>query len=469
MPTTPTAPDTVAPTAAPPPLATLPAGTINRQIYILALPMLGELSFNFLVGFVDTYLAGHISKEANVAVGMATYATWLLTVLFTLVGVGAAALVARSIGGGDRRTANRAVNQALLLAVVAGLITSVAAYLLAPALATQLAPTEIARTIARGYLRIDALGYLVLAITAIGNGLLRASGDTRTPMVIMVVVNIVNAIVSVALVHGWVTEPLGPTGIALGTLVARSLGGLIIVGVMLRGPHGFRVRPVFLRPNPRIMARMLRVGLPAAGDSAVMSLAQLLFLSIVSRTATGEAGTANLAAHTIAMRMEGLSYLPAIAWATAAATAAGQYLGARRPDDATRAIRAAAIQGACISATIGAAFILFAGLIYRVMSNDAAVAAAGVPAFRILGFVQPMLAAGMIFTGSLRGIGDARVTMLISLVSGVGLRVPVGYLGGIVLGGGLIGAWCGMWADNITKFVLGYLRFRHGGWRHIRV
>jgi putative MATE family efflux protein len=361
------------------------------------------------------------------------------------------------------------VNQALLLAGLAGLATSLAAYFLAPLLSAQLARTTESQAIALGYLRIDALGYLLLAVTAIGHGLLRAAGNTRTPMGIMLIVNIVNALVSVALVHGWFGVSLGPTGIAIGTLVARSLGGLIVIAVLLQGPCGFRIHPVFLRPNPAIIARMLRVGLPAAGDAAVMSLAQLLFLTVVSRTATGEAGTANFAAHTIAMRMEGLSYLPAIAWATAAATAAGQYLGARRPDDAARAVRSAALQGAGISAGIGAVFVIFADAIYRLMSNDPAVAAVGVPAFRILGFVQPMLAAGIIYNGALRGIGDARITMLISIIAGVCLRVPIGYLGGIWLGGGLIGAWCGMWTDNVTKFILGWLRFRHGGWRHIRV
>ncbi|MBK9119178.1 MAG: MATE family efflux transporter [Phycisphaerales bacterium] len=450
-------------------LTALPAGPIPWQVLMLALPMLGELYFNFLIGFVDTFLAGRISKEANAAVGMATYASWLLTVLFTLVGTGAAAVVARTTGSGEHRARNRAVNQALLLAGAAGLATSLLAFICAPLLAQLLTQTVEARGLCERYLRIDAGGYALLSLTGIGSGLLRAAGDTRTPMRIMISVNIINAVVSIALVQGWFGPPLGATGIALGTLVARCYGGVAMIVVMLRGPCGFRVGGRLLRPHGPTLRRILRVGLPAAGDAAVMSATQLVFLWVVAHTATGAAATVNFAAHTIAMRMEALSFLPAIAWATAAATLAGQHLGAGAPELAQRSVRAAVRQGALICGAVGLGFVLFAEGIYTLMSADAEVRVVGTPAFRLLGLVQPVLGAAIIYNGALRGIGDARTTMVISFISGVGLRVPVGFACGIGLGWGLIGAWCGMWADNIGRFVLAWGRFRQGGWRHVRV
>lgn len=450
-------------------LSRVPTGSIPRQVLLLALPMLGELYLNFLVGFVDTFLAGRLSKEANAAVGMATYATWLLSVLFTLVGTGAAAVVARTTGAGHRKDRNRAVNQALLLAGAAGLATSLVAFACAPFFAAILTQTIEARVLCERYLRIDAGGYALLSLTAIGAAMLRAAGDTRTPLRVMMVVNIINVGVSVALVQGWLGPPLGATGIAIGTLVARCCGGLIMLAVLLRGACGFRVRARLLRPHAPTLRRILRVGLPAAGDAGFMSISHLLFLWVVAHTAVGEAATTNFAAHVIAMRMEALSFLPALAWATAAATLAGQHLGAGSPDLAHYSVKQAVRQGAMICGLVGLGFVLLADGVYALMSNDASVRSVGAPAFRLLGLVQPILGAAIIYTGALRGIGDARTTMVFSAITGLGLRVPVGMACGIWAGWGLIGAWCGMWADNVGRFLLVWNRFRRGGWRNVQV
>lgn len=425
--------------------------------------------FLFLVGFVDTFLAGHISKEANNAVGTAVYVSWLLTTVFTLVGTGAAALVARCFGAGDRRTANRVVHQAVLLGGLAGLATTLLAFMLAPLLAHALMRTPESEVLCIHFLRIDAFGYAAAALTAIIGGVLRASGDTRTPMGVMTFINVLNVLLTVTFVKGWVTPPLGAVGIALGTLIARCAGAVVALWVVWRGTRGLRLRLRRLWPEPKTIARILRVGIPAAGDAATMSVAQMTFVWVVSRTAAGEAATVNLAAHMIAMRLEAISYLPAIAWMTAAAATAGQYLGAGRPQEATRAGHAAARQGMLVCAVIGATFYLLADWFYIVMSSDPEVRRVGAHAFQYLGCVQPFLAAAIIYTGALRGVGDTRTTFFFAVLSSVGVRLPLGYLCGPVLGWGLLGAWVGMWSDNVVKAALGYGRFRQGGWQRVVV
>jgi len=465
----PVAAEEVAVHLVPPGPRPLPAGPVAWQVLVLALPMLGEQVLSFLVGAVDTYLAGTISKEATVAVGTAAYLGWFVNLAFTMVGVGAAALVSRSIGARDAGTANRGLNQALWLAALLGLVVAAGAYAGAPLLAGFLTRTPEALELCADYLRITALGYMLGSFNMVGGAVLRAAGDTVSPMTVMVAVNAVNVVISSGLVFGWFGIRAGVAGIAIGTLAARTFGGLLMGLLLIRGLHGLRVRAGLLRPEARTTWRILRVGLPAAADTTLMTIAHLAFIKIIAHTGRGEIATANFAAHVIAMEVEAISYMPALAWGTAAATLVGQYLGARQPHLARRSGHVAALQAGLLGVGVGALFFLLAELVYALMSRDPLVQRAGVPAFRLLAFVQPFLCTGIVYINALRGAGDTRTTTAISLVCGLLLRVPVAYLGGVVLEGGLIGAWCGMWADNLARCLLALARFVQGDWRKVRV
>lgn len=450
-------------------LETLPRGGPGRQVLTLALPMLGEQFFSFLVGLVDTWLAGAISKEATAAVGTASYMGWFVSLIALLVGTGAAALVSRSLGARDVATARRVAHQALILALLMGVLIAVTIGLSAPWLSRWLCQTREAQALLESFLQVDAFGYTLYAVVLVCGGVMRAAGDTRTPMRIQIAVNVVNGVLAAGLVFGWFGFELGVFGIALATVIARSIGGLLMAGVLFAGLRGIRLSVRELTPDWATIGRMMRVGGPAGLDGAMMWGAQMVFIKIVAESARDEAATANFAAHMIAMRMEAISYLPAVAWATAAATLVGQYLGAGLPARAARAGHLAALQAAGLTTVIGALFYILADVIYESLSRDEAVVAVGVPAFRLLALVQPVLCMAIVYIGALRGAGDTRTTMIFAAVGSLALRLPIAYLGAIVLGGGLIGAWIGMWADNVAKFVMGAGRFLHGGWKRTRV
>lgn len=447
----------------------LPTGSLNRQVIVLALPMLGEQLLSYMVGLVDTFLAGQISKEAIAGVGTGSYMGWMINLVFALVGVGAAAIISRAVGARDQATTHRALHQGAILGAALGVVACVVSYLLADRLAGFLTNTPHARELCAHFIRIIAPGYLLASINMVGSAMLRAAGDTVTPLRIMAVVNAVNAVVSAALVFGWVTPKLGVTGIGIGFVAARSIGGILMAIVLLQGVRGLQIRPSSLRADWDMMRRVLRIGIPAAADTMLMSIAQLMFVKIIAMTGTGDAGTANFAAHVIAVEVEGLSYMPALAWGTAAATLVGQYLGAGQPVEATRAGHLAALQGAALGVFSGAVYFIFSEPIYALFTGDPAVRQVGVPAFRLMAFAQPFLCTAIVYIQALRGAGDTRTTMIFALIGGIVLRIPIAYLGGVVLGGGLIGAWCGMWADNLAKFLLGSARYLHGGWRRTKV
>lgn len=451
------------------PVGNLPRGPIWWQVWALALPTLCEQALSFLVGVVDTYLAGHVSKEATAAVGIAVYLGWFVMLATSMVGIGSAALISRAIGAGDRRLAARALAQSMILALATGVVVSAASFLGARELADFLTATPQAEDTAAQFMRYVAWGYMLGAVNMIGSAVLRASGDTVTPMLIMAVVNVVNAGLSAALVYGWFGVQMGVDGIAIGAAAARSLGGVMLLAILLRGVRRLRLDLRLLWPDGPVIRRIMTVGLPAGADTFLMGAAQLAFIKIVKHTGDGDQSTVNMAAHVIAMEVEGFSFMMAIAWGAAAGALVGQYLGAGLPELAARAGHRAALQGGAYGLFSGLLFFSFADLVYSLMSGDAAVRAVGSPAFRILAFAQPFLCAGIVYINALRGAGDTRATMLMTLICGIGLRIPIALLGGIVLGGGLIGAWCGMWADNVVRCFLGLGRFVHGGWKRVRV
>jgi multidrug resistance protein, MATE family len=448
-------------------------GRVGPVLLWLALPVLAEQFLNLLVGLVDTYLAGTISKDATAAVGLDTQVDWLAGLLFGFIGMGATALVSRHVGMGQNEKANHFCNQALVIALAIGCGATLLIELLAPFLPRVLdwepGPAGIAVT----FLRIDALGYTVLSVIAIAAACWRGRGDTRTPLYVMCIVNVINSSVSAALRFGWGPLPqVGAPGIAIGTLTARTCGGLIVLGLLLRGRSGLQLRLRELLPRAEALRRLLWVGIPGGIDGVLLWTCQFMFLMIISHLATGADQAATVAAHFVGIRVEALSYLPAFAWATAAATMVGQSLGAGDPRRARISGHLAALQGAAMCAVMGVLYFVLAPQIYAFFNNNpdlARVSAIGVPALRLLAFFQVPLGLCIIYVNALRGAGDTRYPLMFTAVGMILVRLPLAYFCGIYLHGGLIGAWVGMSADILVRAVLAVVRFSRGKWQYIQV
>ncbi|MBS0262984.1 MAG: MATE family efflux transporter [Planctomycetes bacterium] len=449
---------------------------LRRQVLVLALPALGEQLLNFCVSLFDTYLAGQVTTgnhEIGVyttTIGISAYISWLATLVFSLVGTGTTALVARSRGAGDFDLANRFANRSLTLVSVLGLLVFLALTGLAPLFAEMQGMQGDSFRLAVRFMRIDAYGHLFYGFCLIGSAALRGMGDMRTPMFVLGVVNVLNMLLASTLVFGWgPIPPWGIDGIVTGTLIARFCGGLLILGVLARGVDHLRLRLAYLRPHAEEVWRILRIGAPAALDGVLMWTCQWLFLALISHLGEGALGKAYVAAHVIGMDAEAFTYLPATAWGYAAAVLVGQSLGAGAPQQARRLAHEAARQCVFV-ALVGAAIYLFgAHLVYGIMTKEPQVQQIGIPALRFLSWYQIPLAVMIVYIYALRGAGDTRAVMLINLVGIAVLRLPVAYLGGKVLNGGLIGAWSGMCVDVLFRMVVAWLYFRSGRWMHTRI
>lgn len=441
--------------------------SLTSLVLLLALPSLAEQMLNFLVGTVDLVLAGNlsgdgVSRDATEAVGVAAYVGWLATMLFAIVGAGTTALVARAVGAGDDHLANQVANRALVLALITGLATFGLLWFCAPFLADGLNMQGRVRAITINYLRFDAVGLIFASISLSGSAALRGCGDMRTPMWILGAVNVLNAVISPMCVYGVGPIPeMGVDGIVLGTVIARTAGGLAVVACLAVGKSGLKLRWSELHLKGEVVRRILDIGIPAAVDGVVMWISHFIFLRIIKET-----GDASMAAHIIGVRIEALTYLPAVAWGAATATLVGQCLGAGRPDRARQAGNIAIWQMVSVGLLLTVVYFAGASFIYQAMSNDAEVRRLGIPALRILAMFQVPLTVAIVVLNALRGAGETRYPMTVTLLGGFGFRLPLAWLFGIVLGGGLIGAWVGMCGEMLLRAILLLAKYLKGDWVH---
>ncbi|MFM8290770.1 MAG: MATE family efflux transporter [Planctomycetia bacterium] len=443
--------------------------------------MLLEQFLGLTVGFTDKWLAGNLfaGEEPLAAVGLVAYCLAFLPVPFALPAVAATALVARAVGAGDPPAARRAAAQALLVgaAIVAG-----AASLLLLGGGTFLGWLGLpagSTALAGRYLAIVLPALPAMMLIHVGVAALRGAGAMVAGLVGMTVVNLVNAGASYALATGAFGLPrLGWEGLAWGTAAGYVTGAACVAGLL-----AWRLGPgaADWLPDAATLRRILRVGLPASGDALANAACHLTFLSIVNRL-----GDVAAAAHSVAVTIESLAFLPGTAFQVAAATLAGQFLGARDERRARGSVWCAAL--ACLAfMSVAAACFLWQAVPLAAwftggQGRQPEVAALTARLVRIVAFAQPSLALLMVLSGGLRGSGATRPPLVVNFLGLVGVRLPLAMLlawpevvlpGGVgsipAAGWGAVGAWCAMAADLTARGLAMLFIFTRVRWTRVAV
>lgn len=435
----------------------------------LAWPVLLEQLLNMLVGFSDTLLTGwYFDAPHLAAMNLMAYLMWLIGNVFIVVNIGGAALVARFVGAGKVGLARRTLNQALLLGAALAIPALLMAALFGRPLIEILGLEGDAAKLAHIYLAIIIPAIPIMMFESVGNACLRGAGDTLTGLLAMGLVNVVNIGLSWSLARGWGPIPaLGWPGLAIGTATGYVCGGLFVLARLLRGRAGLCVRLRLLRPNWDLCRRLLRIGIFGGADILSVILCQLWFVGIVN-----DLGVLAAAAHGVAIRLESIAYLPGTAFQVAASTMSGQFLGAGDARRASHSVWLACFFGLVLMSIAGLILYAAAGPLTMLFlsAEQVAVARETVPLLRIVSFSMPALAVLMVLSGALRGAGDTRWPLLITLTGFLIVRIPMAYwLTGSAMGWGVQGAWYAMVADLVVRSILVVGRFWQGGWKRGRV
>jgi putative MATE family efflux protein len=467
-----------------------PTGT-TRAMLALALPVLAEESLNLLVGYTDFFLAGRFlpGHEPLAAMGLMAYFLWLLTSQFSFVNIGALALVARMVGAGQQHDAAHATRQALLLGALLSLVV-VAAVLVGGSLLVHAMNLrgEAARLAVR-YIWIVAPAIPFIMLEQVGTACLRGAGDTVSGLLARLALNGVNIVLSTALVTGYGPFPtLGWDGLAIGTACGHAVGGLFIFGRLVQGRGGVRLLQRsdkhpdhwsgLWRPDWPLIRRILRVGIPGGMDVLAVLTCHLIYVAIINRL-----GTLAQAAHGLGVQIEAMSYLPGSAFQVAAATLAGQALGAADPRRAVRGVLLCIGSAAAIMTAAGLV-LFFAGeslAVVFVGERDETAILVG-HLLKIVALSCPPLAVLMVTSGALRGSGDTAWPLAFTFIGLVCVRIPGACLlawdevplplVGVSLPGlglGVAGAWWAMVADVTLRSLLAAGRFAQGGWKWVKV
>jgi putative MATE family efflux protein len=441
-------------------------------VLALALPSLFEQVFNFLVGLNDTFLANRLPRDvapaATAAVGTVSYLLWFIGLIVSAIGTGSTALISRAKGARHRRLANSVCGQSVMAALIVGLALAGALFLFAEPCVRLTRLPDVARGFALSYLRMLAACIPFMTVMLVGSACLRGAGDTLTPAVVIILVNIVNMALSWGLTYGLFGLPrMGFDGIALGTVIAYVVGGVLLALALLSGRGGVRLHAHRLRPHWLTIRRVLRIGVPAGFEWLLTWVAQFAIVIAINQM---DKTAVAAAAHLNAVKIEAFSYLPGLAFATAAATVMGESLGMRDPRRARHGTYLALALGGGIMTLCGVAFILFGrNMAGWMLPDQPEIADLTARCLFVTGWIQSGFAASMILSGALRGAGDTVAVMGINLVSLLALRLVPAMLVIVVFHAGLVAVWVVLAAELFVRGTLIFVRFQQGAWRHKEV
>ncbi len=476
--------------------------TMGAAIFVLAWPVVLESFLNSLVGLVDTKLSAALSngEAATDAIGGASYIMWLIGLVIMAIGVGATALISRSVGKGRLGVANVVLGQALTLSLIAGVVIGFLVYFLSSPIAVLLNMTPQAAAYFDEYMKIIALGTpaasMLFALIACSRG----AGDSMSPLIAMIVRNAVNIVVSWLFsgvtIFG-LTSPLGldwgVKGIAMGTVVGDVVGALVILSMALSGRWSIRLKLRRMKLHPITIWRLIRLGVPNFLETFGMWIGNFFIIAFVGLLARQMNSDGLLGAHIIGIRIEAFSFMPGFGMGIAAASLAGQYIGMGRPDLAKKAVFRCTVIAASIMGGMGLAFILFARPLTALLSEQPAHLEMVPPLLIICGIIQIPFAIGIVFRTAMRGAGDVRWVMGMTWFSTYALRLPLAYIiSGVdipipeFLGGGMItnprwfetwfglepgltALWIALCSEMVIRGALFAIRFAHGGWLKAKV
>ncbi|AKL96429.1 putative efflux protein, MATE family [Clostridium aceticum] len=433
-----------------------------KMIMALAIPAMLENTLQVFIGVVDTYFIGKIGTEAIAGAGITNLTMNMYIAFFLALGVGTTAIVSRNIGAANYEEANNAVKQSLIMGVFISLIFGTLNLVFSKNILMLLGAEEKVIQYALPYFLSVAVPSVFLCIMMILSSALRGTGDTKTPMKVVLIANIVNAVLDYVLIFGF---GFGILGAGLATTLARIVG----VVLLLKKIKSKETKIYLSLSNPwkinkNMLKSIIKISLPAAVERLIMRSGQLIYGGMIIKIST-EA----YVAHNIAGTIEAFSYLPGMGFGVAAATLVGQSLGARKDDEAKKFGWMAYFLATGFMMVVGMIFYIFAPFLAQLFTKDDTVIHLVVKVLRIIALFQPLLCATLVITSSLQGAGDTKFPMYVTLIGIWGVRILGVYILGMKLELGLVGVWLAYAIDVTIRGVILMIRFLKGNWRKISI
>ncbi len=383
-------------------------GVIWKQLLAFSLPLLVGNLFQQLYNTVDSVVVGNfIGSDALAAVGSSNSLINLIIGMFMGIGTGAGVIISQYYGAEEKQKLHWAVHTTMALSIIGGFLLIALGVLLSPLILVLMGTPESVMPGAVAYLRIFFCGSLFNLVYNMGSGVLRAVGDSRRPLIFLCISSVVNIVLDLLFV---VVFHMGTAGVGYATVAAQGVSAFLIVRALVRTDDSYRLELSKIKIDRRMMARVLKIGIPSGIQQSIISLSNVIVQANVN--SFGAAAMAGFGSYS---KIDGFAMLPLQSFCMAATTFTGQNIGAKK----SRRVKQGVFQGLIISMiyTIFISIILYlnAERILRVFSPDQDVIAYGYSSMLILLPFYWTMAIHQILMGSIRGSGRTMVTMLIGV------------------------------------------------------
>jgi putative MATE family efflux protein len=461
------------------------SGSPYGVILKLATPTVIAMLTQSIVNEIDIIFFAHLpcpeASNGQAALFPSLIMLWIFGGSLSAISVGTQAFTARRFAERRHADAGAVLVNAVTFAAVAGILFTAVGYLVVPLLLNAIKVPGV-REAAGGYLRWRLLGITSMAVTFAFKAFFDGIGKTHVHLVSAVIMNVLNVILCWTFIFGNFGAPaMGVPGAGLAAVISTYVGLFIMLGyAFLPEYRSFRLFDL-RRMSRSLTSDILRLSIPSAVATVAVMTGFMLFAWIVARldaltpsgiaeSTCGVTEAVNSAATTDVVGVLKLTFTACLAFGTSTATLVSQSLGERDPDKASRFGWASVRLGLVLFGILGfLEGVVFTPQIVRFISHSQSVQEAALMPMRIMGICTPLIAVGMILTQALFGAGNSRFIMLVELVLHFTCLVPLAYILGIVLHGGLVGIWCAAVVYVVLLSSAMVWKFATGDWKGIKL
>ena len=437
----------------------------NKSLWRLLIPIMLEQLLTSLVGTVDTMMVSNVGSAAVSGVSLVDSINKLILFLFTALATGGTIVCSQYLGRGDKRKSSGAARQVLLSAMILGIIVGGVCFFFRRGILRLIFGTVEADVMeaAVTYLMITAFTYPFIAIFNAAAAIFRSSGNTRLPMIISVISNVLNVIGNAVLMFVF---DLGVAGAAIATLISFVVATVAILICLCKPGQTIEIGKLTdLRVDWKVIFLVLSIGLPTGIENAMFQFGKLMVQSTVSTL-----GTTAIAANAIVTVLEYMGSMPSTAIGTGMMTVVGICIGAGRMDEAKRNIKKLTLWGACVLVVVNWTIFALTAPVTKLTGLNAEEAALTVHVMLVISIIKPFLwPLSFLPVNGLRAAGDVKFCMVVSTVSIWVCRVGLTTVLCRFLGVGLIGIWIGFFVDWTMRSIIFSLRYASGKWTQHQV
>lgn len=442
-------------------------------VVLLAWPVFVEQIFTTLVQMADTAMVGSLGKEATAAVTISNSPVFLLNGIIMSLGVGITALIARAVGEGNTEKVRQLMKHTFLAILYIGMPICFIVLALSKAIPLWMGAEPDVLDLAWRYNFIVTLGRFFFIPSMVLNSAFRGYGDTKTPMVVNLLTNIINVILNFFLIYE--TRPMtilgvdlimpgagwGVEGAAAATAIGMFIGGVLAFWIAFRKGNEYHISlKGGLKPDMAMTKQIFKISIPAMLERICMSSSGIFVTSSIATL-----GTVAVAANSLALTAESMSYMPAFAFQMAITTLVGQSLGAKKPDLATKFVRVTMWMGIVVMAIATAGLFIWATPIIGFFTADAEVIALAAKCLQIVALVQIPQMAAWVLGGVLRGAGDTNTVFIVTAVTNWGVRTLFSILAVRVFHMDLIAVIWVMCIEIMVRLIWLVIKYKQGSWK----